>query len=113
MVTQNFDNVIRIGGESMRLKDRKGQFFPCVECKRKYLEENMVIPKGTWNHGSPLHCIRCYNLRGKNEKEELQEEVNTKLERLIKESVARTTDHEGISLAQEMGKIESYFKQEI
>ena len=90
-----------------------GLFFSCVKCKQKYLEENMVIPKGTWNQGSPLYCIRCYNLRGKNEKEELREEVNTKLESLIKESVARTTDHKGISLTQEMGKIESYFKKKI
>ena len=93
--------------------ERKGKFFLCVGCERKYIEDNMIVPKNSYNNCSPIYCIRCHNHRGRNEKKELREEVNTKLERLIKESVTGTTDHKGISLAQEMGKIESYFKQKI
>ena len=82
----------------------------CYKCQRKYLEVNLVADWSSSRTRCDYYCLRCYNRRDINE---TKETINETLQRRIKESGTRTTDHEGISLTQEMGKIESYFKQEI
>ena len=85
---------------------RKGGVIECCQCYKTYVEDLICQDSKTRLD----FCIRCYNRRDINE---TKETINETLQRRIKESGTRTTDPKRISLTQEMGKIESYFKQEI
>ena len=79
------------------------KFDECSKCHRKYLIVNLFASYTSSRKRCDSFCIRCYNRRNI---DETKETINETLQRRIKESVTRTTDHERVSNKKEMGKIE-------
>ena len=87
----------------MYFKQHYNKFDECSRCHRRYLEINLIANYSSSRKRCDSFCIKCYNGRDKNE---TKETINETLQRRIKESVTRTTDHERVSNKKEMGKIE-------
>ncbi len=87
----------------MYFKNHHEKFDECSRCHRKYLIVNLIANYSSSRKLCDSFCIKCYNGRDKND---TKETINETLQRRIKESVTRTTDHERVSNKKEMGKIE-------
>ena len=85
----------------MYFKQHYNKFDECSRCHRRYLEINLIANYSSSRKRCDSFCIKCYNGRDKNE---TKETINEVIQRRIKKSVTRTTDHERVSNKKEVGQ---------